>query len=306
VRAAAGVPQGGRLSRERWSEVALVATCAVWGLTFAMVQDAVAELPVPAFLAYRFLAAAALVGLVFRHGLARLGADGVRAGALMGVFLAAGYLFQTYALQHTTASNAGFLTGLFTPLTPLLAALVLRTPPTRMALGAAALATVGVALLSGVGGEGLHPLGDALSVGCATCFAAHILATDRGVKGRDVGALLTVQLAVVGAICLVIAAAQHQLEAPAGAAVWSALIVTTVFASAGGFFAQTYAQQYAPPARVALILAMEPAFAGLFGWLLAGDTLGAAGFAGAALILVAIVAVDLVPRLRPPRPLPEG
>ncbi len=93
---------------------------------------------------------------------------------------------------------------------------------------------------------------------------------------------------------------------PAGGTVWSALIVTTVFASAAGFFAQTYAQQYAPPARVALILATEPAFAGLFGWLLAGDTIGALGLLGAVLIVVAIVAVDLAPRLRPRRPLPEG
>jgi drug/metabolite transporter (DMT)-like permease len=294
------------VTRERWSELALVATCAVWGLTFAMVQDAVAELPVPAFLAYRFLAAALLVGVVFRAGVRRLDAGALRAGAVMGVFLAAGYLLQTYALQHTTASNAGFLTGLFTPITPLLAALVLRVRLTRMAVGAAAVATLGVALLSGVGGDGLNPLGDALAVGCATCFAAHILATDRGVQGRHVGALVAVQLAVVGAICLVAAIALGQVEAPAGGAVWSALVVTTVFASAGGFFAQTYAQQYAPPARVALILATEPGFAGLFGWLLAGDTLGPAGLLGAALILLAIVAVDLAPRLRPPRPLPEG
>jgi len=294
------------VSRERWSDLSLVATTVVWGLTFAMVQDAIDELPVPAFLAYRFLAAAALVAVVFRRSLASLTAAGARAGAVMGAFLAAGYLLQTYALQHTTASNAGFLTGLFTPMTPLLGALVLGTRLNRTALGAAAVATAGVALLSGAGGTGLHPLGDALAVGCAACFAAHILATDRGVRGHDVGALVAVQLAVVGAVSLVIAAAGGQLEAPAGETVWSALLVTALLASAGGFFAQTYAQQYAPPARVALILAMEPAFAGLFGWLLAGDRLAATGFLGAGLILLGILAVDLVPRLRPPRPLPEG
>ena len=294
------------MSRTRWSELSLVATGAVWGLTFVMVQDAVAELPVPAFLAYRFLAAAALVAVVFRRSLRTLGGAGVRAGVLMGALLTAGYFLQTYALQHTTASNAGFLTGLFTPVTPLLAAVVLGTRLNRTVLGAAGLATVGVALLSGVGGEGLHPLGDALAVGCAVCFAAHILATDRGVSVHEVGALLAVQLAVVGVASLAVAAIGGQLEAPTGGTVWSALIVTAVFASAGGFFAQTYAQQYAPPARVALILAMEPAFAGLFGWLLANDRLALTGLLGAILILVAILAVDLIPRFRPPRPLPEG
>ena len=88
--------------------------------------------------------------------------------------------------------------------------------------------------------------------------------------------------------------------------VWSALIVTSLIASALGFFVQTFAQQHAPPARTALILAAEPAFAGLFGWLLNDERLSATGWLGAALIMTAIVAVEIIPRFRPPRPLPEG
>ena len=65
-------------------------------------------------------------------------------------------------------------------------------------------------------------------------------------------------------------------------------------------------QRYAPPARTALILASEPAFAGLFGWLLNDERLSATGWLGAGLIMSAILAVEIVPRFRPPRPLPEG
>jgi drug/metabolite transporter (DMT)-like permease len=270
-----------------------------------MVQDAVDQLPVLSFLGYRFLAACALVALVFRRRLRRLGAAGWRAGALMGVFLTAGYVLQTFSLQHTTASNTGFLTGLFTPVTPILAWVVLRTPLSRTALGAALVAFAGVALMSGGGGQ-LHVLGDGLAVGCAVAFSAHILATDRGVSTHDVGALLAVQLGVCGATCLAAAAVGGRLEAPAGGDVWLALVVTVVFASAGAFFAQSYAQRHTSPARTALIIAFEPAFAGLFGWLLAGDELAPAAWLGAGLILAAILLVDLVPRLRPPRPLPEG
>ena len=294
------------MSRARAAQLALIAVCAVWGVTFVMVQDAVAELPVLSFLAWRFLAAAAVVALLFRRRLARLGRAGLRAGLLMGAFLTAGYVLQTFALQHTTASNVGFLTGLFTPLTPLLAALLLATPLSRVALAAAAAATVGVGLLSGVGGGELRLLGDGLAFGCAIAFSLHILATDRGVAGHDVGALLAVQLAVCGVVSLVAAGATGDLEAPRGDTVWSALIVTALLASALAFFVQSAAQRHTSPARTALILATEPAFAGLFGWLLAGDRLTAAGWAGAGLILAAIVAVDLIPRLRPPRPLPEG
>lgn len=293
------------MSRARAAEGALVAVAAVWGLTFVMVQDAVAALPVLAFLAYRFLAAAALVAALVPRAVARLGRDGVRAGVVMGVFLTGGYVLQTFALQHTTASNVGFITGLFVVATPLLGALVLGVRVGRTAIGAALVAALGLALLSGVGSD-VRPLGDGLAFGCAICFAAHILATDRGAAAHDVVGLLVVQLAVCGGATLIAAALSGGLVAPSGTAVWTALAVTAVFASAAGFFVQTYAQRHASPARTALILASEPAFAGLFGWLLADDRLTALGWFGAALIVAAIVAVEKVPRLRPPRPLPEA
>ena len=287
------------------AQVALVGVAVVWGLTFVMVQDAVERLPVTAFLAYRFIPAALLVAAFAAPGLRRLGPRGWLAGAVMGVFLTAGYLLQTFGLQETSASNAGFITGLFVVLTPLLGAVVLRQRAPRAAWLAAGAATVGLFLLSGAGAQFTFG-GDGLVLLCAVAFSAHILATDRAVDIHDTGALVAVQLGVCGGLCLAAAAAAGQVEAPRGQTVWLALAVTSLLASALGFLVQTYAQQHAPPARTALILASEPAFAGLFGFLLAGDRLSALGWLGAAIILTAIVAVEAVPRLRPPRPLPEG
>jgi drug/metabolite transporter (DMT)-like permease len=289
----------------RVSEAALVGVAAVWGLTFVMVQDAIERLPTMAFLAYRFLPAALLVALLFWRPLRLLSPAGWQAGALMGAFLTAGYVFQTLGLEETTASNAGFITGLFVVFTPLLAALVLRERVTRLAWAAAAASALGLYLLSG-GGDGLDLRGDGLVLLCAVAFAAHILATSRAAGRHHVGALLAVQLGVCGSVCLAVAAAGGQLEVPRGETVWSALLVTALVASAVGFFVQTFAQRHAPPARTALILASEPAFAGLFGWALADERLSALAWLGAALILAAIVAVEVAPRLRTPRPLPEG
>jgi drug/metabolite transporter (DMT)-like permease len=294
-----------RPGRALKAQLALVGIAAVWGLTFVMVQDAIAVLPTMAFLAYRFGSAAVLVAVVFRDRLRGLGAAGWRAGALMGAFLCAGYVFQTLGLEHTSASNAGFITGLMVVFTPVLGALFLGQRIPGIAWAAAAVSAAGLYLLAGAG-EGFELGGDGLVLLCAVAFAAHILVTDRAVGTHDVGALLVVQLSVVGVICLVVAGATGQLEVPRGLTVWSALLVTSLVASALGFFVQTYAQRNAPPARTALILASEPAFAGLFGFLLAGERLGLVSWVGAAMILAAIVAVEVVPRLRPPRPLPEG
>jgi drug/metabolite transporter (DMT)-like permease len=223
----------------------------------------------------------------------------------MGVFLTGGYLFQTFGLERTSSSNAGFITGMFVVLTPLFGAIFLRQRAGAPAWGAAAIATLGLYLLSGAGGS-LHVLGDLLVFGCAVSFSFHILVTDPAVKRHDVSALLVVQLGFCGLLCLGLAGAQGDLVMPRGEAVWTALAITALLASVVGFYVQAYAQTHASPSRTALILASEPAFAGLFAWLLKGETLDALGWLGAALIMVAIVLVELVPHLRPARPLPEG
>ena len=292
-------------SLRRLSELALIGIASVWGLTFVMVKDAIEELPTMAFLAYRVIPASLIVAVGVRRQLGRMSRDGWRAGAVMGLFLAGGYIFQTLGMEQTTASNAGFITGLFVVLTPVLGAVVLRQRLPATVWAAAALAALGLWLLSGAGTD-FNTRGDGLVFLCSISLAAHILATAGAVKTHDVGALLAIQLGVVGLVTLAIGAMAGDLEPPEGTTVWSALIVTSLIASALGFFVQTFAQQHAPPARTALILAAEPAFAGLFGWLLNDERLTAAGGLGAAMIMAAILAVEIVPRFRPPRPLPEG
>jgi drug/metabolite transporter (DMT)-like permease len=287
------------------AELSLIGIAAIWGLTFVMVQDAVAIIPAMTFLAYRFIPASLLVALVFRRRLVQLSRDGWKAGVVMGIFLTTGYVAQTLGLERTTASNAGFITGTFVVLTPVFGALFLRQRAGGLAWMAALVSAVGIYLLSGAGGE-VNLVGDGLVLICAISFAFHILMTDKAVKKHDIAALLAVQLGVCGVFSLAVALANQELVVPRSGTVWTALIVTAVFASALGFWVQTYAQRHASPARTALILASEPAFAGFFAFLVQGETLEALGWLGAGLIMVSIVAVELVPYLRPPRPLPEG
>ena len=294
------------MSPARRSEAALLAITVAWGLTFVTVQDAIAEIPVPTFLAYRFIAAALLLAFVFRSKLPSLTRRANLRGIQMGAFLAAGYLLQTYGLEATTASKAGFITGLFVVITPLIARITDRTPIGPVAWGAAAASAIGLFLISGAGGS-FTMRGDGLELLCAVAFSAHIVVTSHSVReGHDVAGLVVVQLAVVGFVCLAIAVAAGEVVMPHGATVWGTLVLTAVVATALAFMVQSWAQRHADPARTALILAAEPAFAGFFGWLLAGDRLSLVGWLGALLILGAIIAVDMVPSLRPPRPLPEG
>jgi len=290
----------------RW-ELAMVAVTAVWGSTFVLVRDAVAQVPPFTFIAYRFLAAALLLAAIRPRlalggpaagdapGLGGRGLGPLAAGAVIGVALFAGYGFQTVGLQYTTASSAGFITGLSVVLTPLLGALLLGQAPGRWPVTGACVAAVGLALLS------LQRLevrrGDALVFACAVAFATHILLLGRYAPRLSTYRLAVVQLATAGLLALVWAGLAGDLAVPASAQVWVALAITSVAASAGAFLIQTRAQREVSPTRTAVIFTMEPVFAGLFGFLLAGERLSGRGWLGAGLILAGMLTAELGGRL---------
>ncbi len=130
---------------------ALVAVTAVWGLTFVQVKDAVELYPVMPFLALRF-AIAALVLAPFAVAPARAGSAGEdsASAALAGALLAGGYTLQTLGLERTSVSSAGFVTGMYVVLTPLIAFACFRTRIGRATWIGVVLATLGLALLAGV------------------------------------------------------------------------------------------------------------------------------------------------------------
>lgn len=272
----------------------------MWGLTFVMVHDAIEVIPTLAFLAYRFIPASLLVGIPSWRKVWKLSRDGWRAGTKMGVYLTAGYLLQTFGLEHTTPSHAGFITGTFVVLTPLFGALFYKQRVATLGWGAAVVAFMGLFLLSGAGAGG-KVLGDLLVLACACSFALHLLVTDRAIKNHDLSALVTVQLGLCGVVSLIAAAVLGDLELPRSAVVWEALVVTSIFASVVGFWVLAWVQRHVSPARTALILASDPAFAGLFAYVLAGETLSPLGWTGALLIMGAIAAVEVVAHLRPSR-----
>jgi drug/metabolite transporter (DMT)-like permease len=276
----------------RLADLALLSIAAIWGCSFVVVKDAVAAMPVLPFLAYRFVLATALVAWIFRRRLAVLPRAGWRAGVGMGAALTAGFVLQTFGIAATSAANAGFITGLAVVLTPLLGAWFFGTKAAWETWVGAGVATLGLFLLSGAGGS--FNQGDLLVLLSAFAFALHVLLTDRGVRDFAPGALLALQLGTLALVALGAAAAQGELVVPRGPALWAALVGTALLASAGAFFLQTWAQRHSTPARTSLFLASEPVFAGFAAYLLAGERLTARGLVGAALIVAAMVSVELV------------
>lgn len=275
-------------------QLALIGVAAVWGGTFVVVKDAVARYPLYAFLALRFAIAVAAFAVVIPSSVRLMRRDTFVAGLLAGVFLTAGYVFQTWGLQDTSASKAAFITGMFVVITPVLQAVILRRVPRRTTVLGVGLAVAGLWLLSGGGGGGWN-VGDTRVLLCAVAYSAHMIVLGGLGDRHDVRPLTLVQLATVAVACGAISVATEPMGLPGDGSVWVALLITGVFASAVAFAVQTYAQRFLSPSKTALILITEPAFGGIFGWF-AGERLGVGGLAGSALILAGMVAAELMGR----------
>jgi drug/metabolite transporter (DMT)-like permease len=157
-----------------------------------------------------------------------------------------------------------------------------------------ACAVTGLWLLSGGGGPVAWNLGDTLVLLCAVVYSGHIIVLGSAGRAHDTLALTFVQLATVAVVCGVAGVAFERAPLPSGTGLWIALGVTGVFASAIAFAVQTQAQKHLSPTRTALVLICEPAFGGLFAWLLVGERLSIRGLAGAALILAGMAASDVL------------
>src|SRR3954447_18836359 len=157
--------------------LALIAVTAVWGVTFVQVKDAVAIYPVLPFLAVRFAIAAAVLAPFAARRSRSLGRRGWGSAAGAGALLAGGYTLQTLGLERTTVSSAGFVTGMYVVLTPLIAFLCFRLRIARAVWGGVALATLGLALLAGVHGGGVA--GEALVLAGAAVYSLQIVLMER-------------------------------------------------------------------------------------------------------------------------------
>ena len=267
--------------------LALLLVTAIWGVTFVQVKDAVEIYPLFAFLAVRFAIASATLAPFGAGRFRGFDRRGLVAGVCLGGLLALGYALQTAGLARTTVSSTGFITGLCVVLTPVIAYALFRDRISAPAWIGVGLATAGLALLSGI--EAGSAVGDALVLGGATAYALQIVLLERYAPHYDPVAFTLVEMVAACLGFTAIALARGELSVPHGWTVWGALLVTGIFASAFAFVIQTWAQSRTSATRTALAFAAEPVFAAFFGYLLAGDRLGAVGWSGCALILCGIV-----------------
>lgn len=267
---------------------------AIWGTTFVIVKNAVATMDPYTFIALRFTLAFVVLALVFWKRLLRLDWPTLRAGVVVGVFLLAGFGFQTFGLQLVSASKGGFITGLSVVMVPFLAWRIGNQTPSRNAVVGVVLATAGLLLLS-LKEDWTMEHGDLLVLACALAFALHIVFIGKYAPHHDALNLATVQLGFVAATSGVMALALDGIPAGLPNDGLLAAVFTGVVATALAYAIQNKAQVFTTPTHTALIFVMEPVFAALFAVVWAGESLTERAVLGGVLILAGMLVAE-VPR----------
>ncbi len=277
------------------ADAVLLGISAFWGTSFALVKVSLAETSPANFLLIRF-ALACLFLLPFAWMRREtFSVKFLKPGLITGLLLFSAFLTQAGGLLYTSASRSGFITGLNVILVPLLSVLFLKTVPgLSQALGAA-MAFLGLFLLTSMDQVQGLPFnwGDFLTLICAVFWAFHIIALGRYSPGADAFWLTLAQLGTACLGSLIWVVFSGELDLALSPSVWGAAVYLAFACTVLAYLGQTWAQGRTTPTRTAIILTMEPVFAALFAWWWLKEGMGLWGMLGAGLILGGILLAEV-------------
>jgi len=273
--------------KHKLAHVGLLYTAAIWGATFFVVKDALAEVNPLALVGYRF-SIAGLVLLIWLLLKKKPVLKDLKRGLVLALILAPVFLSQTIGLQYTTASNSGFITGLFVAFVPLFQRTLFKTKPSLMEVAASGVSLVGLWILTG--GLVDMNIGDGLTLITAATAALHLLVCDRFMKtGSDPIILSCQQFLLVGLLSFVSALLTDSPMSFGTPEVGLVLLFLALFPTLSAFVIQLLSQTIVSPMRVSLIFALEPAFGALFAWTLGGEVIVVHRALGGLLIFAALL-----------------
>ncbi|MFI5370109.1 MAG: DMT family transporter [Candidatus Eisenbacteria bacterium] len=275
----------------RTGALAMVLATLLWGATFVVIRDSVRAIPPLALVAARFGVAAvvyAAIVLVRRRPIDR---DAWIGGITAAPFALACYALQAIGLTSTSAGSSAFLTAAGTLAVAFLAWPILGQRPDRRLTAGILVALAGSALLSWRTGMGFGR-GELLTFVGAALWGGNIVAIAARVERADPVSLAAVQTFVMALLALPLGASGLGAFATASPATMLRFAYLALVGSAVAPLLQVVAQRSLPSARVALLFALEPVFALLFAVSVGAERFESRWWVGAALILIAVVAVE--------------
>ena len=282
------------MNKQRKADLLLVLVTGFWGTSYFLTDLCMTGMTPMSLNAFRFLIAFGVLAAFFRKKMRPISRETWKYGVLVGLALSAVYVFYAYGILYTSITNAGFICALPVVTTPIIEFLVTRKRPNRKLFFALVLCTVGMGMLT-LNEQFKPALGDILCLGVAVFYGVDLVVTDRGVHKSEVNPLQmgVIQLGVVGAVTLILTLVLEKPTLPPTPKIWAAALFLAIFCTGIAFVVQTVQQQYTTASHVGLIFTLEPLFSAIVAFFFAGERLRPVGYAGAALMMLSLVLMEL-------------
>lgn len=282
--------------QELKSNILLLITAAIWG--FAFVAQRLGTMYVGAFTfnGFRFaLGSLSLVPILIYSN--KKTKESVKSSeelssTILGGVIAGSVLFCAAALQqtgliYTEAGKAGFITGLYIVIVPVLGMFLKQRVHISTWLGIA-LAVFGLYFLSVTEGFNIGK-GDLYVIIGAIFWAIHILVIDHFTKKVDPLRLSFIQFITCSALSLIFALFFEKISIASLSMILIPLLYGGILSSGVAYTLQAVAQKHAKPSHAAIAMSTESVFASIGGFLILKENLGFRAYIGCALMLAGML-----------------
>ena len=284
------------------SDALLLTTAIIWGFAFVAQRVGMDYVGPFTFNGIRFaIGSLSLLPLVIlsrdeqkpsRNILASAGLKTILlGGGALGLALFSGASLQQIGLVYTTAGKAGFITGLYVIIVPILGLIWRQQPKIGTWIGAV-LAAIGMYFLS-VTEQFTIALGDLLVLIGAFFWAAHVLIIGWLSPQINPIKLAFSQYLACSILSLITAAVIEDISMQSISQAAIPILYGGLLSVGIAYTLQVIAQRDAHPAHAAILLSMEAVFAAIGGWLILDEIISTRGLFGCGLMLAGMLLSQL-------------
>lgn len=276
------------------ADILLFITATIWGLAFVAQRTGMAHIGPFLFNGVRFaLGGTSLLPIFFYHKKTSIKTHPTKTKNLLigaigaGLIMTAGASFQQIGVKYTTAGNAGFITGLYVVIVPIIGIFIGKTTNKQTWIGAV-LVIIGMYFLSIKAGFKME-WGDFLVFISAFFWASHVQIVGKITQKHNAIAISIIQFYVCSLVSLIIAIFTEPIIMADVVAAGIPILYAGLFSVGIAYTLQVVAQKDAHPSEAAIILSLESVFAVIGGMLFLGETMSVRGIMGCGLMLAGMV-----------------
>lgn len=281
-----------KVSRYR-AEFFLLLCAILWGATFVTIKSIVLESPF-LLVGIRFAIAGLLYFPVFLISKNK-SITGFRSGMILGLWVFAGYSFQTVGLATIDASRSAFITHILVAFTFPLQWIFMKKKPMLSSWLALIILVPGAYLLLGSSDTVSDLTGDLFTLACAFAFAMNITLIPYFQNQSTEQELIFYQMLLTSILSFTVAGIRQEPFPVLDAEFVIGMAFLAVVATLLTLFLQVRYQKQTTPARAAILFSMEPVFATVFAFILLSEVFTGIEWIGAGLILIGVLVSEITP-----------